>query len=154
MTDVPYGRGGSPLQNLILNGKEETVVSALRMVEELDAGPVYIKQRMLLDGRAEDIYKRATSICIGIMQWMIQEEPIPKPQFGDPFIFTRRKPNQSRLPFYTDSKLVYDHIRMLDAPGYPLAFLDYGELRIYFQNAQLLNGEVVAQVKISNRKDN
>ena len=30
MTDVPYGRGGSPLQNLIQRGHAETMVSALK----------------------------------------------------------------------------------------------------------------------------
>ena len=39
MTDVPYGRGGSPLQNLILKGHTKTKITALRMVGELDAGP-------------------------------------------------------------------------------------------------------------------
>ena len=39
MTDVPFGRGGSPLQNLIARGHAETKLSALRMVSELDAGP-------------------------------------------------------------------------------------------------------------------
>lgn len=38
-TDVPYGRGGSPLQNLIERGHKDTVVTALRMVEDFDAGP-------------------------------------------------------------------------------------------------------------------
>ena len=44
MTDVPFGRGGSPLQNLIVRGHTETRVSALRMVSEPDAGPVYMKR--------------------------------------------------------------------------------------------------------------
>ena len=43
MTDVPYGRGGSPLQKLIARGHRETKLTALRMVGELDAGPVYYK---------------------------------------------------------------------------------------------------------------
>ncbi|WP_201246135.1 hypothetical protein [Halochromatium salexigens] len=30
MTDLPYGRGGSPLQNLIQRGHRETVLTALR----------------------------------------------------------------------------------------------------------------------------
>ena len=29
MTDVPYGRGGSPLQNLIIRGHQETKLTAL-----------------------------------------------------------------------------------------------------------------------------
>jgi len=37
MTDVPYGRGGSPLQNLIVRGHTETKLTALRCVRDLDA---------------------------------------------------------------------------------------------------------------------
>lgn len=42
MTDLPYGRGGSPLQNLIVRGHQDTVITALRCVEAFDAGPVYL----------------------------------------------------------------------------------------------------------------
>ena len=48
MTDVPFGRGGSPLQHLIIRGHQETKLTALRMVEELDAGPVYSKESLSL----------------------------------------------------------------------------------------------------------
>jgi len=41
MTDVPYGRGGSPLQNLIVRGYSEIKLTALRMVKAFDAGLVY-----------------------------------------------------------------------------------------------------------------
>ena len=34
MTDVPYGRGGSPLQNLIVRGHQDTKLTALRMTQE------------------------------------------------------------------------------------------------------------------------
>lgn len=44
MTDVPYGRGGSPLQSHILDGQTETNLTALRMVEEVDAVPVYTRR--------------------------------------------------------------------------------------------------------------
>ncbi|OKO76732.1 hypothetical protein AC629_32510 [Bradyrhizobium sp. NAS80.1] len=43
MTDAPFGRGGSPLQSLIDHGIRETKLSALRMTEQLDAGPLYVK---------------------------------------------------------------------------------------------------------------
>ena len=38
---LPYGRGGSPIQNLILNGFKTTPVCAIKMIVELDAGPIY-----------------------------------------------------------------------------------------------------------------
>lgn len=148
MTDVPYGRGGSPLQNLIVAGHDHTVVSALQMVEEMDAGPVYAKRPMSLAGRAEEIYARAGAICVEIIRWMISAEPQPQPQQGEPVLFKRRNPAQSKLPTDCAMGAIYDHIRMLDAPGYPPAFVEHGIFRIEFSNAQISDGEVVARVVI------
>src|SRR5712671_2452257 len=67
MTDVPYGRGGSPLQNLITRGHKETVISALRMTSERDAGPVYMKTRLWLDGSAQEIFERASTIVFDMI---------------------------------------------------------------------------------------
>ena len=41
MTDLPYGRGGSPLQNLIQRGHSNTMLTALVCSAELDASDVY-----------------------------------------------------------------------------------------------------------------
>lgn len=146
MTDVPYGRGGSPLQNLIAAGHEETMLSALRMVEALDAGPVYAKRPLSLQGRAEDIYITAGRLSFDIIRWIIDTRPQPQPQEGEAIVFSRRRPEQSKLPKTTELKDLYDHIRMLDAPGYPLAFIDHGNFRIEFSRAELQDGEIRAQV--------
>ena len=154
MTDVPYGRGGSPLQNLIVAGHKSTKISALRMVEEMDAGPVYTQQEMSLDGRAEEIYIRAGLLSLEIIQWMIQYQPEPVPQEGDVVNFKRRRPEQSVLPVSGDMSLLYDHIRMLDAPTYPLAFVEHGSFRLELSNAQLLDDEVIAKVVIRKKQLN
>jgi methionyl-tRNA formyltransferase len=57
---LPYGRGGSPLQNLIDLGHKDTFVSALKMTEELDAGAIYLKKPLSLEGLAEEIYMMVT----------------------------------------------------------------------------------------------
>ena len=153
MTDVPYGRGGSPLQNLISLGNTQTMLSALRMVEEMDAGPVYAKRPLLLVGRAEEIYYRAGDISFDIIRWMVETEPEPIPQMGEPVVFKRRKPEQSVLPVAGDLIRIYDHIRMLDAPTYPHAFLQYDNCRIEFTNADLQNEEIHANVVIRKTKN-
>ena len=61
MTDLPFGRGGSPLQNLITRGISKTKISALRCNEEIDAGPIYLKRPLSLHGSAEEIYQLAIS---------------------------------------------------------------------------------------------
>jgi methionyl-tRNA formyltransferase len=152
MTDVPYGRGGSPLQNLIVSGHAETKVTALRMVDEMDAGPVYGKRAMSLEGRAEDIYLRAGDLCWEMIVWLISNEPVPIDQKGEVTKFIRRKPEQSVLPDQGDLAQVFDHIRMLDAPTYPLAFIDYGDFRLEFSHAELRPDELNAQVVIKKRK--
>ena len=153
MTDVPYGRGGSPLQNLISLGHSHTMLTALRMIEEMDAGPVYVKRPLSLDGRAEDIYLRAGDVSFDIIRWMVETEPEPIPQVGESVVFKRRKPEQSVLPVGRDLVQIYDHIRMLDAPTYPHAFLQYDNCRIEFTNADFQNEEIHANVVIRKTKN-
>jgi methionyl-tRNA formyltransferase len=152
MTDVPYGRGGSPLQNLIVAGHKETKLSALRMVEEMDAGPVYTKTPLSLEGRAESIYIRAGELSFDLIRWFVANEPTPVPQQGEGATFRRRKPAESILPAQGELETVYDHIRMLDAPSYPLAFVVHGAFRLEFSNAVLDGSSVMADVKISKIK--
>lgn len=155
MTDVPYGRGGSPLQNLIVRGHKNTKLTALRMVKEMDAGHVYVKQDLSLKGTAKEIYERAGELSFEIIQWMIgnQPKPEPEPQIGEPVVFKRRKPHQSVLPGSGTIEGLYDHIRMLDAPTYPPAFIDFGDFVIEFSGAQLEGQELKASVNIRKKQD-
>ena len=52
MTDLPYGRGGSPLQNLIVRGHKLTKISAIKVQKGLDTGAVYLKKELSLFGTA------------------------------------------------------------------------------------------------------
>jgi methionyl-tRNA formyltransferase len=149
MTDVPYGRGGSPLQNLIIRGHSKTVVSALRMSQAWDAGPVYLKELLLLDGRAEEIYRRANDLSVQMIRRIIEERPIPTPQTGEVVIFKRRKPEQSGIPPVASLDALHNFIRMLDAEGYPHAFLEYKGFRYEFQRAEKIGDSITAQVRIT-----
>lgn len=148
MTDVPYGRGGSPLQNLIVRGHKETMVSALKMVEEMDAGPVYLKRPFGLFGRAQEIYERLSDLVYDMIAEIVEREPEPVPQTGPATLFPRRTPDQSLLPETGSLETLYDHIRMLDAETYPRAFLDHGAWRLEFSHAELEDGDLRARVVI------
>jgi methionyl-tRNA formyltransferase len=148
MTDLPYGRGGSPLQNLIVAGHKKTQLTALRMVEEMDAGPVYAKRPLLLEGRAEDIYRSASKLSFDIIRWIIANGPEPVSQVGEVVAFKRRKPEQSVLPLDGTLEILHDHIRMLDAETYPLAFIEHGGFRLEFSKAELRDDEIIAKVTI------
>ena len=149
MTDLPFGRGGSPLQNLVIRGHRETRLTALRMSRKFDAGPVYMKEPLSLEGGAEEIYLRAGRLSGKMIQQIARREPTPKAQRGRAVNFKRRRPAESAISNLTSTEELYDFIRMLDADGYPQAFIEYSGFRFEFSRAALYDGKIIADVKIT-----
>jgi methionyl-tRNA formyltransferase len=79
---------------------------------------------------------------------MIKCNPQPMPQEGEVVNFNRRKPEQSYLPGNGTLLNAYDFIRMLDAEGYPNAFVVHGNYKLNFKSARLKEGKVIAEVEI------
>lgn len=152
MTDLPFGRGGSPLQNLIVRGLKETQLTALRCVADLDAGPIYMKIPMSLVGTAEEILLRAAYLTERMIERIVQERPLARPQGGEVTIFRRRTPKDGDLVELDDLGKLFDHIRMLDATGYPPAFVETRYFRFEFSRASLKSDGVIADVKITRKK--
>ena len=152
MTDLPYGRGGSPLQNLIVRGLTATKLSALRVEVGLDTGPVYLKMDLSLSGTAEEIFVRVNKLVGKMIVEIIQNNLQPVPQEGDPVVFKRRKPEQSDMSGLEKLEEIFDYIRMLDADGYPHAYIEKGEFRYVFTRASIkADGSIVADVKITKK---
>lgn len=150
MTDLPYGRGGSPLQNLIERGHTETKISALQVIKELDAGPIYLKRGLSLSGTAQEIFSKANDIIGQMISVILSNNLIPIEQNGEVVNFKRRKPEDSNINELEDLKKVYDYIRMLDADGYPHAFLETSHLRLEFTKAHFNTDDeiITAHVRI------
>ena len=92
MTALPFGRGGSPLQNLITMGYTETKLSALRCVKGIDAGPLYCQVPLSLRGSADEIYDRADDIIRkAIIPFIKAQHPEPSPQKGKVTYFHKWK---------------------------------------------------------------
>ena len=97
MTDLPYGRGGSPLQNLIIRGFESTKISAIRVQDGVDTGDIYLKNDLELHGSAYDIFKRGNIIINNMIVKILKKRIDPVPQNGKVTLFKRRKPEQTTL---------------------------------------------------------
>jgi methionyl-tRNA formyltransferase len=154
MTDLPYGRGGSPLQNLIVRGHKNTMISAIKCVEEVDAGHVYIKKPLNLEGTAEEIFIRSNQIIEAMILEIINTNIKPKPQTGEVVKFTRRKPEDGNLINTKSLDEIYDYIRMLDAEGYPPAFVRIGDYKLKFSSAAREVDSVLANVEITRETRN
>ena len=149
MTDLPYGRGGSPLQNLIVRGHKNTKISAIKVAEGMDTGDIYMKEDIALEGAAQNIFQRCSAIIFNKMiPNIVKNNQKPKSQSGEAVEFKRRKPEDGEISNLVDLEKVYDYIRMLDAEGYPNAFLEKNNLRLEFSRAKLTGGKLEAKVKI------
>lgn len=149
MTDLPFGRGGSPLQNLLERGIYHTKISAIKCVKEFDAGDIYLKKDFDISyGSAQEIYQRAGSIVSDMIDEIILTNPKPTPQKGEVVCFKRRKPEQSNIIDLNDVNKIYDYIRMLDADGYPKAFIENKNIKFEFSDAKFKNGKLTALVEI------
>lgn len=151
MTDLPYGRGGSPLQNLIQRGQNCTKLTAIRCGPGLDKGDVYMKEPLGLHGSAEEIFLRADRLVEKMIERIVLEGPVATAQEGEPVVFNRRTPDQSNLALTAkgDVGAWYDHIRMLDAEGYPHAFLDAHGMRLEFRRISHRSDGLYADVRIA-----
>ena len=152
MTNLPYGRGGSPFQNLVMNGVYDTKISALKVDGGLDTGSIYLKEDFNISiGSAEENFIKLSSIVFKKMiPTFLEEELNPVIQKGDITLFKRRKPEDSDI-LTLDKKDIYklyDFIRMLDAEGYPKAYLKLDNLNVQFSEVHLKNKKLVGRFEV------
>jgi len=149
MTDLPFGRGGSPLQNLLERKIYNTKISAIKCTQGLDTGDIYLQRDFDISyGSAESIYLRAAEIASEMIDEIIMTNPRTKPQSGTVVSFKRREASQSNISSLSDLESVYNYIRMLDAPGYPRAFIKNSLIKYEFFNVERINNTLKAQVEI------
>ena len=143
-SNLPDGKGGSPIQNQIMDDVIVTKVNALQISDDgLDAGPTYCAQEVTLQGSLSDIWQMISRISYKLISRIIEEDLSSCPQpSGDYVVYKRRKDNA--IPFgETDSlKHVYDFIRMLDDETYPSPYLNVGGFKLEF-NRSHFNGEKI-----------
>ena len=107
--------------------------------------PVNIK-----NGSAEEILKRISAISFKMIEKIVRLRPISK-QHGKVVVWKRRKPEESRIPELLGGRK-HDSIRMLDADGYPRAFIESNGWRYEFHDAILNGGDVSARLALKNKR--
>lgn len=154
-SNLPRFRGGSPIQNQIFRGIKKTKISAFKINEKIDTGDVCLKNNLLLNGSAKKIYIKIEKICISMIKKIIKMKKISfKKQKGKSSFFKRRNELQSdltKLKVYNKIK-IFDFIRMLDAPGYPSAYLNLNKFKILFNNAKIINNKINGKFTIIQKK--
>ena len=121
------------------------------MISEIDAGPVYLKLSLSLNGKAQDIYNEMAILTWKMISYIIKNNPKPKEQRGKVFSFKRKTPEESKILSKMSLEKIYDQIRMLDAETYPRAFINENELNLEFFDAELKKDRILAKVEITKK---
>lgn len=150
---LPYGRGGSPIQNLIINGYKSAPVNAIRVTDIIDGGPIYKSINVSLDGNISDIFSRI-AVCIeNLILLICYESPRPVEQSGNVFNFSRLSVKDNEIDSHYSLEQIYDRIRMVDGEGYPKAFIRFGKYYIKLSKAELSERWLSAEIRISEFAD-
>ncbi len=145
---LPFGRGGSPIQNLILMGKKFSPVCALKMTDKIDAGPIYLKKKISLAGSLDAIFSRIADSILIMIKMMIKKTYKGKSQKGNIFYFKRIHKKLSKIQNNLPIGKIYDQIRMLDSKEYPVAYFKFQNIKIEISNAKLKNKIITCNAKI------
>lgn len=130
-SDLPKGRGFSPLSWQILEGCNAIPICLLDMVEDVDAGPIVFKDYMNFDGHELfDELKAAQGqktieLCLRFLSQ--PSEPIGTPQTGDSSFYKRRTPIDSELDPNRTLADQFEQLRIVDNENYPAFFSHRGE---------------------------
>lgn len=130
-SDLPQYRGGSPLQNQIINGVVESKVSLITLSKKLDAGDLWLKEDLSLKGDSmDDIFDNIEKSSIKLLNKFFDDYPNVVPTVQDitkGSYFKRRKPEESKLSLESISEMslteIYNFVRCLTDP-YPNAYIE------------------------------
>ena len=115
---LPKYRGAAPVARAILNGESQTGISIIRMVEDMDAGPIFAQERYDIDpqqtsGTLEEYLSRQVSGLLGKVLDEI-EKGTAKPwaqDHGQASRAPKMKKDEARLDFSLSAVELVNHIR-------------------------------------------
>ena len=151
---LPYGRGGSPIQNLIKRGHLRSPVCALKMSEGIDNGPIYDREVISLEGTLSEILARLNHAVNKLIKRLILDLPQPIEQVGEIVTFKRLGYEENEISLDANFQEMYDFIRMLDDPSYPSAYIRLKNITLEFSDITKNNNKLICKVAILNKGSN
>lgn len=124
---LPLYRGGSPIQNQIINGVTKSAVTIFLMDDGIDSGPICRQQKLSLNGKLSEIFSRIESIGVELTIDILTYGLNPVEQDHSLASYCkRRSPEMSEITLRELSEAsadyLYNKIRMLQDP-YPNAYI-------------------------------
>lgn len=139
--NLPKDRGGSPIQNKIVNKEYLTEVSAIALEDKVDSGAVYTHREIdLSEGNIEFILRKISLLISSMMTEIALGDLKPKPQNENLEFNKRFTESDSELPKHANISDLYDRIRMVDGLDYPNAYIEQANYKVRFTKAVIEDG--------------
>jgi methionyl-tRNA formyltransferase len=124
-SDLPRGRGWSPLAWQILEGRNEIVVSILEAEESIDAGPILSKEVLRLEGHElyDEIQEKLFRVKSKLMDYALKNCGDVTEQTGPISHYPKRVPADSEINPKLSIADQFDLLRICE-PRFP-AFFEY-----------------------------
>jgi methionyl-tRNA formyltransferase len=127
-SDLPFGRGWSPLTWQVLQGEQSIVVTLFEAVDAVDAGVIYDQTVIELQGDelVDDLRrKQAVATAQLCFRFVASYRSVPlqsREQRGSPSYFRRRNSEDSRIDFDLSLREQFNLLRVCDNERYPAWF--------------------------------
>jgi methionyl-tRNA formyltransferase len=122
-SDLPKGRGWSPLVWQVLEGQQRIPVTLIEAADAVDAGPIWHQVWVELDGTElnGEIHSRVADATIELMTWAVAhcDHATPREQQGQPSYYARRTPADSEVAPTMTFEQAFDLLRVADEDRYP-----------------------------------
>jgi methionyl-tRNA formyltransferase len=114
LSRLPRWRGAAPVERAIMAGDEEGGVSIIRLVEELDAGPIGAERDLWLGGdrTAGDVFAEAARLAPDLVDEALSERDF-RPQEGEPTYADKIGPADRKLDWSRPAQELHNRIRAL-----------------------------------------
>lgn len=127
---LPELRGGAPIHYAIMQGKKETGITIMYMVEKLDAGDILTQQSVPIDDKDhvgtlhDKLSEVGTTLLMDTLPRLFNGDINPVKQDDAKATFAGNiKREQEKIDWHKNSLEIYNHIRGLNP--WPVAFTTY-----------------------------
>jgi len=125
-SDLPKGKGFSPLQWQICEGENSITLTLFNAVKDLDAGDYFFKDVLCFEGHellSELHYKMGVRINMMAERFITSIEKMkPIKQIGESTFYPKRKVKDDQIDPSKTIVELFNHFRIADNHNYPLFF--------------------------------
>ena len=126
-SDLPKGKGWSPLTWQILEGKNEIPITLFEAAEGVDSGSIYLQNIVFLSGNElnDEIRQKQGEATIDLILKFIKEYPKVegKEQQGEETYYPKRTPKDSELDINKSISEQFNLLRVCDNERYTAWFI-------------------------------